>query len=70
MASSNSTDSAAYSECDRLLEGVGQVNSYWEGPTETAFYMYGQDFEAMKTRIQPLVDTYPLCQRSRIVRIA
>lgn len=59
-----------YSECERLLEGVGQVNSYWQGPTETALYMYGEDFETMRSRVQELVDTYPLCQKARIVRLA
>jgi hypothetical protein len=33
-----------YSEFDRLLEGIGSVHSYWEGPTETALYMYGESF--------------------------
>ena len=30
-----------YSEFNRLLEGQGAVHSHWQGPTETALYMYG-----------------------------
>lgn len=46
------------------------VNSHWQGPTESALYMYGQNFETIRERIQPLLDSYPLCQRCRVERIA
>ena len=59
-----------YAECERLLDGIGQVNSHWEGPHETALYMYGKDFETMSAAIHNFVETYPLCQKCRIVRIA
>lgn len=59
-----------YDECSRLLEGVAMVNSHWQGPTESALYMYGQSFETIRERIQPLLDSYPLCQRCRVERIA
>lgn len=59
-----------YSEFDRLLESVGRVHSYWQGPTETAFYMYGHSFEQMKARLHDFMASYPLCQRARIEQIA
>ena len=59
-----------YAECERLLEGIAMVNSYWQGPTESALYMYGADYLAMERAIKPLIDSYPLCQKARIVRIA
>ena len=59
-----------YSELDRLVDGEGMVFSYWEGPTETALYLYGQSFSSMKEKISPLIDSYPLCQKCRIVQIA
>lgn len=59
-----------YSELDRLLEGEGRVLSYWQGPTETAFYMYGKSFEQMKAKIAEFIATYPLCQKCRIDQIA
>jgi len=59
-----------YQECQRLLEGIATVDSHWQGPTETAIYMYGKNFAAIERAIQPLIESYPLCQKSRVVRIA
>lgn len=59
-----------YDELNRLVDGEGMVFSYWQGPTETALYLYGTSFESMKAKIAPLIDTYPLCQKCRIVQIA
>jgi hypothetical protein len=66
----NSDVNFVYEELDRLTEGVGMVFSYWEGPTETALYLYGSSFQALESKIQPLISTYPLCQKCRIVQIA
>ncbi|MES9878705.1 MAG: hypothetical protein ABW117_16525 [Candidatus Sedimenticola sp. 1PA] len=59
-----------YSELDRLTEGKGRVYSYWQGPTETAFYLYGNSFLEMKSLISDLIENYPLCQNCRIEQIA
>jgi hypothetical protein len=59
-----------YSEFNRLLGNDGKVHSHWQGPTETALYMYGPSFETMKDRLAPFVGSYPLCQRARVVQIA
>jgi hypothetical protein len=59
-----------YSEFNRLLGDDGKVHSHWQGPTETALYMYGPSFETMKDRLADFLGTYPLCQRARIVQIA
>jgi len=68
-----------YKECDsnfvldefnRLLGEVGQVLSWWQGPTETAFYLYGSSFAEMKARVTAFIDSYPLCQRCRIEQVA
>lgn len=59
-----------FSEFDRLLEGEGSIHSYWEGPTETALYMYGNSFETMRDLISDFLDTYPLCEKARVVQIA
>jgi hypothetical protein len=58
------------SELSRLLEGEGMLHSYWEGPEETALYLYGPSFEKMRALISDFVDTYPLCQNARVVQIA
>jgi hypothetical protein len=59
-----------YSELDRLLEGKGRVLSYWQGPMETAFYLYGDSFEDMKQRTSEFLATYPLCAKCRVTRVA
>lgn len=59
-----------FEECQRLLEGVGHVSSSWQGASETALYMYGPDFTAMRQRIEPFVGSYPLCEKARIEQIA
>ena len=60
-----------YQEIERLLGDfkTGHIASYWEGE-ETAFYLYGQSFDEMLSRIKPLLDDYPLCQKCRVVQIA
>lgn len=60
-----------YEEIERLLGDfmVGHIASYWEGE-ETAFYLYGKSFDDMYYRIKPLLDSYPLCQKCKVVRIA
>jgi hypothetical protein len=59
-----------YSEFERLLGSEGRVFSYWEGATETAFYLYGGSFKEMNQRLIPFLEEYPLCRKSRIIQIA
>lgn len=77
----NGTDlaDAVYAECDSnvvydrisaLIEGCGGILSHWQGPTETALYLYGDSFELMQSKIHDFVGTYPLCEKCRVVRIA
>ncbi|MGN6132074.1 MAG: hypothetical protein ACTHOK_17160 [Nocardioidaceae bacterium] len=55
---------------EALLGDDGSLHSSWEGPTETALYFYGDSFATMAERIAGVVDTEPLCQRARVVRLA
>jgi hypothetical protein len=57
-------------EFDTLLKGHGKVQSHWQGSTETALYIYGDDAELMKKLIAPYITTYPLCKGARVVTIA
>ena len=77
----NGTDLSdeAYAECDtsyvhseftRLLEDEGRVLSSWNGPTETAFYMYGRSFQEMNARLAEFLQSYPLCRLCRVEQIA
>ena len=59
-----------YSEFNRLLEGEGSVHSHWQGPAETALYMYGKSHETMKRLLSAFIESYPLCEKARIVRTA
>ena len=59
-----------YSEFNRLLGELGSIHSYWQGPRETALYLYGQSATAMQTALDGFLTTYPLCQRARVVQIA
>lgn len=68
-----------YAECDsnfvlseikRLTGYKGDIDRYWQGNTETAFYLYGESFEKMRSSILEFVNTYPLCKGARVVQIA
>lgn len=59
-----------HSEFNRLLDGSGRVLSFWQGPRETAFYVYGNSFRDMGDRLAAFVSSYPLCERCRVVQIA
>ena len=59
-----------YGEFNRLLGDDGAIHSHWEGPTETALYMYGAKFEDMKRALEPFLAEYPLCQKARIEKVA
>jgi hypothetical protein len=62
--------SFVYSEFNQMLGVDGKVHSHWDGPTETALYMYGPSFETMKKRIEGFLGSYPLCELARVVQIA
>lgn len=77
----NGTDlpDEVYEQCDSnelfeeivaRIEGAGEVCSWWQGPTETALYLYGGSFDTLRERIAELLETYPLCQGARVVRVA
>ena len=59
-----------YDEMNRRLGERGQIESHWQGPTETALYAYGPSFAEMQSLIAPLLAEYPLCQKCRVVQIA
>jgi hypothetical protein len=51
------------------LGADGGVHSFWEGPAETALYLYGPSASRMTERIANVLATYPLAQDSRLVPI-
>ena len=59
-----------YEEFGKLVGSEGRIVSHWQGPQETALYLYGRSAETMLSRIRPFLDTYPLCARARTVKVA
>ena len=57
-------------ELDTLVKGHGSIQSYWQGQTETALYIYGDNAELMKKLIAEYMATYPLCKGARVVTLA
>lgn len=63
----NYSATQAYNACEQLLtaQELGNVCSIWQGPTETALYMYGPSAAAMQQAIAGFIESNPLCQKSR-----
>jgi hypothetical protein len=59
-----------YDEINELLADRGQIQGHWNGPTETAMYLYGYSVEEMRELIASLMSTNPLCEKARFVTIA
>jgi hypothetical protein len=59
-----------YDEINRLLGDRGAIQGHWQGPTETALYLYGYSADEMRSLISGYMAEYPLCQRARVVTIA
>jgi hypothetical protein len=47
--------------------GWGNVVETWQGPTETAIYMFGVSATQMRAAIAPILAEHALCQRARVV---
>jgi hypothetical protein len=62
-----SDSNVVVSEIDKRLKGHGEIESHWQGPTETALYIYGDSIVTMKPLIQDFMDSYPLCKGARVV---
>ena len=57
-------------ELNKRLAGHGSLQGHWQGSTETALYLYGDDAEGMKKLISEFLGSYPLCKGARVVTIA
>lgn len=58
------------SEFERLLGSNGRMLGHWEGPRETALYLYGRSYEVMVGCLGDFLGSYPLCQKARLKKIA
>ncbi|MFK7821010.1 MAG: hypothetical protein AB8G99_20005, partial [Planctomycetaceae bacterium] len=55
------------STIDELIEGFGEYQSYWQGPTETALYIYGSSHTKLRSALHGVLADYPLCAKARLV---
>ncbi len=47
----------------------GDIYSYWEGPTETALFIYGPSADTIEARLTPVLESEPSAALSRLVRL-
>jgi hypothetical protein len=52
------------------LGDSGRMLSYWEGPRDTALYLYGRSEQDMRARLMPLLESRPDTQLSRLEAIS
>jgi len=57
-------------QMEALMEGIGKMYSFWEGPEDTGLYFYGTSYEKMKAAVQGFLEEYPLCRKCVVVQIA
>ena len=53
-----------------LTSELPGFRGYWQGPRETALYMYAPSAAELRSRISKFMAEYPLCQKARVVQIA
>ncbi len=51
------------------LGDEGAMQSYWEGPTETALYLYGPSADRMRALLADVLAAHPLAERHRLVTL-
>ena len=54
-------------DLDEAIGDAGRMQSYWEGPKETAVYYYGLSGSLIRERMAPVLARTPLCQDCRLV---
>jgi len=55
-----------WDEIEKRIEGEGKILSYWQGPEDTALYLYGKSAVKMKELIADFIESYPLCKGAKI----
>lgn len=64
-----SDSNVVVSEIDKRLKGHGEIEAHWQGPTETALYIYGDSNSVMKLLIEDFMASYSLCKGARIINL-
>jgi hypothetical protein len=63
----NSDGHAVVGALNESLGGEGQVQSFWDGPRETALYLYGPSAARIGELIADVLARFPEAERCRIV---
>jgi hypothetical protein len=63
----NSDGNAVIAALNERLGPEGSVQSYWEGPRETALYLYGPSAARIAELIVDVLAHFPEAERCRIV---
>jgi hypothetical protein len=63
----NSDGIAVVAALDEWLGGEGSVHSYWDGPRETALYLYGPSAARIAELSEAVLARFPEAERCRIV---
>src|SRR5262245_21975866 len=58
---------AAQLEAQLDSGAIGEIRGSWAGETETSLLLYGPQAEAIASAIASVLQTYPLCQNSRLI---
>lgn len=56
-------------QIEAALGEEGAMQSYWEGPTETALYLYGPSTDRMRELLAGVLAAHPLADRHRLVAL-
>jgi hypothetical protein len=46
---------------------IGELDGNEVGPEGAVLYLYGPDAESLFTKIEPVLRSYPLCQRASVI---
>ncbi len=65
----NTDSNFVVSEVKRLINDQTETVRYWEGSEETGLYFYHNSFDEMESKIREFINTYPLCQNARVVKL-
>lgn len=56
-------------QLSEALGADGDMQSYWQGPKETALYLYGVSADLMRERTAAVLGGFPLAQGCRVVAL-
>lgn len=54
-------------QLSEALGESGEIRGSWAGETETSIFLFGNEAEETYSRVEPVLNSYPLCQNARIV---